>query len=84
MVSARPHIKIGFKRIAQINWCDDGHIGQVCSAMVRVVQHIHIAGLHMASVVTDDGFDALSHRSQMHRHVGGIGNQLALLIEDGA
>ena len=83
VVATRAHIKIGLKRIAQINRRDDGHIGQMGSPVVGVVQNIHIAGLHSTCVISNHRFDALAHRAQMHRHVWGIGNQLALLIEDG-
>src|ERR1041385_3559188 len=62
---------------------DDGDIGQVCSTIVRRVQHVYVAQLHMASVLTDYGFDRFAHRSEMHRQMRSIRNQLTLRVEYG-
>ena len=51
------------------------------SAVVGVVEHKHIAGLHAALVFKDDCFDALAHRAKVHRHVRRIGDQVALRIK---
>ena len=52
--------------------------------MVRVVQHVHIAGLHAARVARDHGLDALAHRAQVHRHVRRVGDQVAFGVEQRA
>ena len=51
------------------------------AAVVRVVQHKHIARLHAALVLLDHRLDALAHRAQMHRHVRRVGNQMAFGAE---
>ena len=62
---------------------DDGHIGQVRAAAIRIVRDEHIARLH-CRVVGDDLLDRLAHRAQMHRNVRRIDDQIALRREDRA
>ena len=62
---------------------DDGDVRQVRSAVIRVVEHIHIAGLHGASVLANHGFDAFPHRAKMHRHVWRVGDQVAVGVKQG-
>jgi hypothetical protein len=56
----------------------------VRAAVVRVVEHIDIPGLHRAGVLADDGLDALAHAAQVHRHVRRVGDQVAVGIEQRA
>ena len=81
MVTARAHVKHGRCVVGQIHRRDHRHIGQMGAAVVGVVEHKHIAGLHAALVFGDHGFDALAHRTQVHRHVRRIGDQVALRVK---
>ena len=63
---------------------DDGDVGQVRAAVVRVVQHVHVARLHRPGVLADHGLDRLAHRAQVHGHVRRVGDQVALGVEQRA
>ena len=63
---------------------DHGDVGQVRAAVVGVVEHEDVARLHGPRVAADDHLDALAHRAQVHRHVRGVGDQLARRVEDRA
>ena len=52
------------------------------AAPVRVVQHILIARLQMAFIFVQHQFDALTHGTQMHRHVGRVSNQVAAGVKN--
>ena len=63
---------------------DQGDIRQVGAAGVGGVQGVNVARLDAALVGFDDGLDGLSHGTQMHRHMGGVGHQAAGGVEQGA
>ena len=52
------------------------------AATVRIIQDEHIARGDATGVVVHDRLDTRTHRAQMHRHMGRIGNERALRIED--
>ena len=54
------------------------------AAVVRSVEHECIASSHRAGAALNDRLDALAHRSQMHRHVRRVGNQIAFGVEQRA
>ena len=81
MVAARADVKGGLGTLADIHRRDHRDVGQVGAAVVRVVEHIHIAGLHAAGVFADDRLDALAHGAQVHGHMGCVGDQVAPGIE---
>ena len=66
------------------NGSDDRHVRQVRAAVVGGVQHVDIPGLHPAAICADDDAHALAHRTQVHRHVRRVGDQVPLPIEHGA
>jgi hypothetical protein len=55
----------------------------VRAAVVRVVEHVHVARLH-DRVARDHGLDALAHAAQVHRHVRRVGDQLPIGVEQRA
>ena len=63
---------------------DDRDIGQVCATVVGVVQDKNVTGAHAGCVLAHHGLDAFAHRTQVHRHVRGIGDQVAQRIEQRA
>ena len=63
---------------------DHRDIGQMRAAVVRGVQHVHVAGLDAPRVLPDHRLDRLAHRAEMHRHVRRVGDQVAAAVEDGA
>ncbi len=67
----------------QIDGGHDRDVGQVRAAVVRVVEHIHVAALH-GGVALDHGLDRLAHRAQVHRHVRCVGDQFAVGVEERA
>lgn len=52
--------------------------------MVRVVDRIHVARPHLPAAASEHLLDGLPHRAQMHRNVRGIGDQIAVGVEEGA
>jgi hypothetical protein len=54
------------------------------AAMVRVVEHVHIARVHLPRVLADHGLDTFAHAAQVHGHVRRVGNQVARGIEERA
>ena len=83
MVAAGGHIKQDL--VARIEY--RGHhrnVGQVGAAIIGCVEHIDIARLHGAVIEFDDGFHRTVHGAKMHRHVRGIGDQLAFGVKHGA
>ena len=54
------------------------------AAVVRRVQHEHVAAAHRAAAAVDDRLHALAHRAQVHRHVRRVGDQVALGVEQRA
>ncbi|MNV25644.1 hypothetical protein D3C71_1167470 [compost metagenome] len=81
MVAPAAHIKRGLLALGHIHRGDHRHIGQVGAAMVRVVEHVHIARVHLPRVLADHGLDALTHGTQVNGHVRRIGDQVAGGIE---
>ena len=61
---------------------DHGDVGQVRAAVVGVVEHVDIAGLHAPAVTAQHHFDALAHGAQVHRHVRGVRDELPRRVED--
>ena len=84
MVAARADVEHRFGMTVQVHRRDDGDVGQVRAAVIRVVQHVHVARVHGATVAVDDGADALAHAAQMHRHVRRVGDQVAGGVEQRA
>ena len=60
---------------------DHGDVGQVRAAVVGRVQHVDVAGPHLAGVGADHRLDRAVHGAQVHRHVRGVGDELALGVE---
>ena len=83
MVAARRDVEEPRLPRFVIDGRDDGYVRQVCAAIVGCVQHINVARSHVR-VLIDDSAHARAHRAQMHRHVGCVGNQPTLTVEDGA
>ena len=63
---------------------DDRDVRQVRAAVVRIVDHVGVAGLHAAGVLADHRLDRLAHRAEVHRHVRRVGDQVALGVEQRA
>ncbi len=63
---------------------DDGHVGQVRPAVVRVVDGVDVAGPQGARVAPEHLLDGLPHRPEVHRDVRGVGHQAAVRVEQGA
>ena len=51
------------------------------AAIVGIVEGKDVAGFHLACTEADDGFDGAVHRAEMHRHVRGVGDEMALGIK---
>ena len=83
VVAARAHVEGGLGRITHIDGGDHGHVRQVGAAVVGVIEHVHVTGLHAAPVFADHGLDAFAHAAQVHRHVGSVGNQVTFGVEQG-
>ena len=61
---------------------DDGDVGQVRAAVIRVIDHVGVPLLlHGASIVTHHGLDRLAHGPEMHWNMRGIGHQIAHRVE---
>ena len=84
MVSARTDIKKNFLGIVRKHRRYHRHIRQMRPAVVGVVQHVHVAALHLPCVLPHDGLDTLAHRAQMHRHMRRIGDEIACRIKQRA
>ena len=63
---------------------DDGHIRQVGAAAIGRVGRVHVAGLEVAVVGIDDGPNRFAHRAEMDRDVRGVGDELAVPVEQRA
>ena len=63
---------------------DHRHVGQMGAAVVRIVEGVDVARPHAAATLADDGAHRFAHRAQMDGHVGGVGDQPALGVEQGA
>ena len=94
VMAARRHVELRFASrirgtrlvgiVAQEHRRDHRDVGQVRAAVVRRVQHEHVAGLHRAGAPVDDRAHAFAHRAEMHRHVRRVGDQVALRVEQRA
>lgn len=62
----------------------DGHVGQMCAAVVRIVDGVHVAGPHRAVVAAQHFPDGLPHGAEVHRDVRCVGDQVAVRVEEGA
>ncbi len=63
---------------------DHGDIGQMRAAVIGGVEHEDIAGTHRVAARAGDGGDTLPHRAEMDGHVRGVGDELAVAIEERA
>ena len=63
------------------DWGHNGDIRQMGTAVVRVVDRIHLTRPHCADPAADDFPDGGAHRAEMYRNVRCIGNQVAVRIE---
>ena len=79
MMTARGHEKAGPFQIEK-NRGDHRHVGQMRASVIRIVQHIDVAAPHRG-VALHDRSNGFAHGSQVHRHVGRIGDQRALAVE---
>ena len=63
MVAARANIKsrLGIA-VTQVHRRDDGDVRQMGAAVVRIVEHEHIARVHVTRVVADHRLNAFAHR----------------------
>jgi len=61
-----------------------GDVRQMSSAIVGRVARKHVALHHCGPVARDDRRNAIAHRSEMHGHVRGIGDEVTVRVEDGA
>ena len=84
VVPTAADIERGLGAVIDVHRRDHGDVRQMRAAVVRVVEHEDIAALHAVAVARNHRLDALAHRSQMHRHVRRVGDQLALAVEQGA
>ncbi len=84
MVAARAHIEQRLRTALMEDRCNDGHVRQMGTAMVRIVEHEDIAVTHLAAITFDHGPNTLAHRAEMYRHVRGIGNEIAVAVKDRA
>ena len=78
-----PH-KDGYALAADVHGRHQGDVGQVGAPQVRVVEDNHIAGAEGAGVNADGRIHRRGHSPQVHWHMGGLGNHLALGVEEGA
>jgi hypothetical protein len=80
---ARRDVELG-RRAVQEHRRNHRHVRQMRAAVVRRVEHEHVAGLHRAAAPLDDRFHAFAHRAEMHGHVRRIGDQVAVGVEQRA
>ena len=59
-------------------------VGQVRAAIIGVVEGVDVALAHLLAAQLQDGAHRFAHRAQMDGHVRGVGDQVAVGIEDGA
>ena len=63
---------------------DDGDVGEMGAAVERIVQRDDVAGLQGVAAVVEDGADTFAHGAEMYRNVRGVGDEVAVGVEDGA
>ena len=61
-----------------------GDVRQVCTAAIRGIEDKHVTGMHAGGELCYHALDTVAHGTQMHRHVWRIGNQLPVVIKQGA
>ena len=81
MVAARTDIKQDVPAGVIEHRRDDGNVGQVGAAVVGRVEHVDVAGFHLAGVLANHRTYRFAHRSKVHRHVRRIGDEFARLVE---
>ena len=81
MVPTRCDIEQDILAIIAKHRGDQGDVGQMRAAVIRIIEHINIASFHAADIVAHDRLNRFPHRSQMDRHMRRIGNQKAFLIK---
>ncbi len=66
---------------------EDGHhhrnVGQVGATVIGVVEGVDVALAHLVAPELQDRAHRFAHRAQVDRHVRGIGDQVAVGVEDG-
>ncbi|GBD41956.1 hypothetical protein HRbin39_01343 [bacterium HR39] len=63
---------------------DHRHVGKMRAAVVGVVQAVGVARLHGAAARADHRAHRFAHGAEVHRHVGRVGDEEAVAVEDGA
>ena len=82
MVTATGDKKIGWLVGVQVNRGDHGDIGQVGATVGRMVAGVNPARLNFALLY--QRLNGGAHRAQVDRNMGRVGNQVAVLIKQGA
>ncbi len=62
----------------------DCDVWEMRAAVVRGIEHEHVARPHLPRFLADDRLDRPVHAAEMNRHVRGIGDEIALAVEDRA
>src|SRR6202044_2167004 len=63
---------------------DHRDVGEVRAAVVRVVERIDVARLSVPLVAVYHHFYGFAHRAEVHRDVRGVGDEVAVGVEDRA
>ncbi len=63
---------------------DDGDVGEMGAAVVRVVDGVRVTRPHAGAAPADDLLDAGAHRSQVDGDVRGVGDEVAVRVEERA
>ena len=61
--------------------CAHGDIGQMRAAVIRCIDHVHVAGCDRALVLADNGFHGAIHGAEMDGHMRSIRHQRAIGCE---
>ena len=63
---------------------DEGDVGKVGAAEEGVVEDDAVAGMQIGGELLDGSQDRKRHGAEVNRNVGGLGDKLASLVEEGA
>ena len=63
---------------------DNGDVRYVSAARVRRIEYKRITRLHLSGALLKNHANAFAHRTQVHRHVWRIGDEIAKRIKDRA
>src|SRR5439155_7525644 len=58
--------------------------GQMSAAVIRVVDRVYVTAFQFARAAADDFLDAGAHGAEVHGDVGGVGDEVAVGVEQGA